>query len=133
MRDYKQFFAICKKHGFDYKDKVAEFTNGRTDSLKALTDGEFKELSIRMAHLNAPARQVFKVKPGDKQRKKMISLASQMRWGPEIAQIIGRLDAWCLKQKFKKPLMKHSENELNLLLAIFEQRVYSDYLTDLNK
>lgn len=134
-RNYKQLFAICKAQGFDYKDKVAEISQGRTDSLKMLTDGEYKELMIRLVRLNEPTRKLAAkadFKPGDKMRKKMISLAAQMKWGEKMSDILTRLDKWCLDQKYKKPLMQHNEAELSLLVTIFEQRVYADYLKYLN-
>lgn len=133
-RNYKQLFAICKKHGLDYKDKVAEFTNGRTESLKELTDGEYKELMIRLQRFNPqPPEGGFVPKPGDKMRKKMISIAGQMQWGTSTMQLVGRINNWCLHQKFKKPLMEHNEEELGLLVTIFEQKVLADYFKGLNR
>ncbi|MGB4776134.1 MAG: hypothetical protein WBP45_13225 [Daejeonella sp.] len=136
MRDYKQFFAICKKHGLDYKDKVAEFTEGRTDSLKALTDGEYKEMMIRLSRMNTPP-------PGDAIRKKIISMARQMGWvikcdahsksTPLWIADMQRIDNWCLHYgKYKKRLNDHSPAELGVLASIFEE-VLKTYLKGLNK
>lgn len=137
-RDYKQFFAICKRHGFEYKDKVAEFTKDRTDSLSSLSDGEYHELLTWMLKLNAPARQRFIPKPGDEMRKKIIAIARQMKWeykshpAHKPAPDMNRINHWCLKHgKFHKPLNEHTPAELTLLVTIFE-RVYHDYLTVLN-
>ncbi len=137
-RDYRQFFAICKKNGWEYKDKVAEFTEGRTDSLSSLTDGEYKEMLLRAQRFN----QLPKDSPADKMRKKIISMARQMGWtitpqppkagGKEKADM-ERIDNWCLKYgKFKKVLNKHTVPELTLLVAIFEE-VFKTYLTGLQK
>ncbi|MGY3054363.1 hypothetical protein ACVWYG_002570 [Pedobacter sp. UYEF25] len=139
-RNYAQLFAICKKHGLDYKDKVFEFTDGRTDSLKALTDGEYRELMIRMQLLNPshppnPQRGnglAFTPKPGDKQRKSFIGIASQMRWGKDTKELIAAIDVWCLAQKYKKPLNSLDVKELNTLLYIFETKVLADYYLKLN-
>lgn len=131
-RNYGQFFAICKTHGFDYKEKVYEFTNGRTVSLSSLSDYEYTEMLKQMIDLNEPARRGFVPKPGDAQRKKMIALALLMRWG-EMKMVMIRLNGWARKQKFKKDLMQHTPAELDLLVSIFEQRVYPDYLVGLNK
>lgn len=132
-RNYSQLFAICKKHGFDYKDKVAEFTNGRTDSLKALTDGEYREMMLRLSRLNEPARKEFVPKPGDQMRKKMLSICSKMHPTESTDQLLKRLNDWCLKQTFKKPLMKHAKEELALLVTIYEEKVYADFLTGYNR
>ncbi|MGV3705431.1 MAG: hypothetical protein ACO1NU_08635 [Arcticibacter sp.] len=132
-RDYTQFFAICKAHGFDYKEKVAEFTNDRTDSLRALTDAEFNRMLKLMTDLNKPVRQKFKPKPGDDQRKKMISIARQMRWLKDGKADVKRLDMWCKSQKYKKGLNQLSILELNVMVTIFETKVYGHYLSTLNK
>lgn len=132
MSKYAQFFAICKAHGFDYREKVYEFTEGRTISLSALSDLEYTEMMKLLIDLNEPFRKGFVPKPGDKQRKKLIALAMLMRWG-DMKMIITRLNGWCKKQKFKKGLMQHNETELDLLVSIFELRVYPDYLIALNK
>lgn len=126
MRDYKPFFAIIKKMGIDKEEVVSDFTNGRTKSLRELTDKEFTDLMRRLQEYNT-------LPPGDTIRKKMISLAKQMQWGTTTPEIIARLNGWLVKQKFKKPLMQLDVPQLALMLAVFEQRVYADYLTGLNK
>lgn len=131
MRNYAQLFAICKAQGFDYKDKVAEISNGRTDSLKALTDAEYREMMLQLQKHNAHLRQTkkFEVKPGDKQRKKMIALAKNMG----AKQPVDAVNNWCLYYgHYKKPLMQHTENELNQVLHIYETKVYASYLRNLN-
>lgn len=135
MRDYKQFFAICKKHGFDYKEKVAEFTEGRTESLTALNDGEYKEMMVRLTRLNAPMRKGFTPKPGNPQRRKMIAIARDMRWDIRGNSVMmERLDNYCLtKTKYKKKLNELSEEELNKVLFIFEKEVKSSFLKGLNQ
>lgn len=134
MRNYKQFFAICKKHGFDYKDKVAEFTNDRTDSLTALTDGEFKELMVRLTRLNEPMRKDFIPKPGDAQRKKIIAIARDMRWDAQgTTNMMQRIDEFMLtRTKYKKKLNALTVNELNKVCYTFENDVKSSFLTGLN-
>lgn len=132
MRNYAQLFAICKAQGFDYKDKVAEFTNGRTDSLKALTDAEYREMMLQLNKHNAHLRQTktFEIKPGDKQRKKMIALAKNMG----IADAVWAVNNWCIQYgKYAKPLMQHTPNELNQVLHIYETKYYASYLANLNK
>jgi hypothetical protein len=125
-RDYGQFYAIINKMGITKQEIVKEFTNGRTDSLTALSDSEWREVSDWLRIHN-------KIPPGDLARKKMISIAKSMNWGENAKEIVPRLDAWLLKQKFAKPLMQLDVPQLSLMLTIFEQRVYADYLKDLNK
>ena len=131
LSKYSQFFAICKVHGFEYKDKVYEFTNGRTESLSSLSELEYTQMMKRLIDLNEPFRKNHRKTPGDKQRKKMMALAYLMNWGSAL-QVVKRLDGWARQQKFKKGWMQHNEAELDLLVAIFEQKVYTHYLTTLN-
>lgn len=132
MSKYKQVFAFCKKHGLEYRDVVSEFTNGRTDSLRALTDGEYLHLCIS---LNKAAPASWQPKPGDKIRKKMIALAKQMQWGMvgDNFHLLAKLDAWCLRQKYNKRLNDLSVEELGVMATIFETKVYADYLKGFNK
>lgn len=139
MRNYKQLFAICKKYGFDYKDKVAEFTNGKTDSLKQLTDAEFNALVLRLHKLTTPTlghpttsgKLGFVPKPGDTMRKKIIALAKNMQWH-HSGNIMQQINHWCLHYgKYKIALNQHSPSQLAYLLTQFEE-VYKSYLKDIN-
>lgn len=136
-RNYKDLFAICKKHGFNYKDKVAEFTaqcrEVPTDSLRSLTDGEYREFMLQMKRLNEPMRQIFTPKAGDKQRKKMLTLAGKMQWGATMPQLVKAVDAWCLKQKYKRGFMQLDVYELNVLVTILENEVLPSFYTGFNK
>lgn len=133
MRNYKTFFAICKHHGWDYKEKVAEFTEGRTDSLRELSDREYHELLMRAQRFVTEAKPVFTPKPGDKQRKKMLSIAGKMYPGENTKQLLNRIDSWCRVQKFKKPLMQHNEAELNVLLGVYGGKVLADFYSNLHR
>lgn len=132
-RDYSTFFAICKEHGLDYRHQVAEFTQDRTESLRSLTDQEYEELEARMKNLSKPARSRFIPPPGDEQRKKIIAIARKMRWMKDGKVDIARINAWCLKQKFKTGLNKLTIPQLNVLVTIFENNVYVSYLKGLNR
>jgi hypothetical protein len=125
-RDYKQFFAIIKKHDLQKEEVVLEFTQGRTNSLSALTDNEYNELMRRAARFNP-------IPPGDQQRKKMIALAKQMYPGRSTKQLIEILDGWCLKQKYAKPLMGLDLQQLGVMVTIYETKVLTDFLSNLNK
>ena len=127
VRDYKKLFAILKAIGLTKEEAVMDFTEGKSDSLKSLNDGEFKEFMIRLRRLQ-PAPKKWQPSPGDGQRKKMIGLAKSMHWGRDTLEVIARLDEWCLKQKYHKRLNDLSVMELGTLLTIFEHKVYTGYL-----
>jgi len=126
MRNYSQFFAILKKIGRDKEDVVDEFTEGRTESLSALTDGEFKEMMTRLAKFNTPPL-------GNDQRRKIIALAKNMRWGKNTRESLIEIDKWLLNQKYQKPLMQLDLQQLGVMVTVLEQKVYPDYLKGLNK
>ncbi len=138
-RKYPHFHAICRQHGINYKDMVLNYTDGRTDSLRALDDDEYSLLFDQLKKANRSSK--FRPKPGDQQRKKLISIAKRMNWGLDrskpwiydIDLLLERLDQWCLDQTFKKPMMGHSPQELNLLVSIFEEKVLVHYYSSLNK
>lgn len=126
MNKYSQLFAILKKNDLTKEEVVAWFTKGRTESLTALSDGEYKELLRSLQGNNG-------LPPGDQARKKMIAIAKSMNWGNNTKAILAELDKWCLNQKFKKKLMALNVSELGVLVTIFETKVYPDYLSALNK
>ena len=130
IRNYKLANTILSKIGLSKKEAVLEFTEGKTESLRSLTDEEFKEFMIRLRKFQSIPKD-WKPSPGDAQRKKMIGLARSMQWGRDTLEIIGRLDEWCLKQKFKKKLNDLSLSELGTLVTIFENKVYTGYLKGL--
>lgn len=127
MRDYKQFFAICKAVGVEYKDAVLDFTEGRTDSLRALSDGEFRELMIRARAWQPVKKTAFVPTPGDAQRKKMIAIAGKMHWGASTLEIVGRLNEWCHSQ-YGKELNELDVPMLNKAVWVLENKVQVDYL-----
>lgn len=126
-RDYKQFFAICKAVGVDYKEALLEFTDGRTDSLRALSDGEFRELMIRARSWQPVKKNDFVPAPGDAQRKKMIAIAGKMHWGINTMEIVGRLNEWCQTQ-YGKELNELDVPVLNKAVWVLENKVQVDYL-----
>ena len=131
MRNYRTFFAICKALGKTKEEAVLEFTDGRTDSLSSLDDGEFKELMVCLRRLQ-PVPDDWEPKPGDNIRKKMIGLAQTMRWGKSLNRLLDRLDEWCLNHtKYKKALNELTIDELTKVCTILETKVYPDYLKGL--
>ncbi|WP_164126087.1 hypothetical protein [Sphingobacterium luzhongxinii] len=125
-RNYPQFFAICKAVGVNYKDAVLNFTDGRTDSLRALSDSEWRELELRSRKWQ-PAKRPDDIAPGDAQRKKMIAIAGKMHWGTNTLEIVGRLNEWCQNQ-YGKELNELDVPTLNKAVWVMENKVQKDYL-----
>ena len=90
-----------------------------------------------MSHLktlNGPApKKAYTPPAGDAQRKAMIAIAWQMKWGNNNAEVVAKLNQWCLDQKFKQPLNDHTEAELNTLLHVLRTKVLGSYLKDFNR
>lgn len=135
---YSQLYAILRRHKLDKADVLADFDSTK-ESLTELSDEELQELVTRLTETygnSLPAN--FKPKPGDAMRKKIITMARQMRWvklknGVFVADM-ARIDSWCLHYgKFKKKLNDHCpETELPLLVTIF-QEVLKTYFAGLQK
>jgi hypothetical protein len=131
MKYYKEFYAIINVQGLTKREVVMDASNQRTDRLTALTDGEYKELMLRLKKLN-------RIPPGDAMRKALIAMARQLRWylpiskpGDPLRVDVKRIDNWCIKYgPYKKALMSHNVPELTKVVTVF-QKVLSDYLTAL--
>lgn len=129
-RDYRQFYAMCKALDKTKEDAVCEFTDGRTESCRDLSDEEFNELFAQLAALQAAVKKIptnWEPKAGDKQRKKLIALAKNMYPYKTFSQIKPILDEFCIRQKGKK-LMDLSVEELGHVLNIYETKVYAGHL-----
>jgi hypothetical protein len=106
-------------------DIIGEFTNGRTNSSKELTDAEAREL-IRILPNPSKGEGSWKPKPGDAMRKKILAMAAEIGWKNNGKIDVQRVNAWCEKySSFKKPLNAHTTEELNKLVNQFE-RFYVD-------
>lgn len=125
-RNYPEFHAICKAVGVNYKEAVLEFTDGRTESLRALTDSEYKELYLR-ARKWQPAKRPEDVKEGDQQRKKLIAIAGKMNWGTNTLEIVGQLNNWC-QTNYGKELNELDVTTLNKAIWVMEERILKPYL-----
>ena len=132
-RQYPHFHAICRQRGLQYKDLVAEFTGGVTDSLRALSDAEYLELFDQLKGANKT--NGFTPKPGDAQRKKIIGIAKDMQWHRQGKEaLMQRIDVFMLtKTKYKKRLNDLTVDELNRVCHVFEVDVKGSFYKALNK
>ncbi|WP_313411039.1 hypothetical protein [Sphingobacterium multivorum] len=125
-RNYAQFFAICKAVDKDKNEVVLEFTDGRTDRLSDLSNGEWKELELTVRKWQKPRKPNIVI-PGDLLRKKLIAIAGKMNWGNDILEIVGRLNQWC-QTNYHKELNELDVDTLNKAVWVMENKVYSQYL-----
>lgn len=126
---FKQMMTLFNQTGkMGYRHTYAfEVSNERTESTRELTEPEVLAIIERLKKLLPDANQ-FTPPPGDEQRKKMIGLAKDMRWTDPVND----LKKWVLKQKYKKPLMDHSPDELNVLVSILENQVKPSFYKGYN-
>jgi len=118
--------ALLNRLGMDTEAKremIYAATEGRTKSSKELTHAEAQAL---IDGLQTRAKALpFAPKPGDTQRKKIISMARTLGW--EVTALNGqqaadmkRIDNWCVQYgKFHKRLSQHTVKELNQLVTQF--------------
>lgn len=111
----------------EYKDElVLSFTWGRTEHLTGMTYEETRELIAYLkSTLNVPQDT-----PAEKQRRKILSLAHEMKWHlPGTRKVdMDRVNHWLLtRTAFKKPLNDLLYNELPVVVTAFNN-VYLSYL-----
>lgn len=121
--DMKRLHATLNQRDLmeDKPHIISEFTNGRTNSARELTDAELHELCLGL--------HVGTVKPpGDKMRKAIISVAHEMGWRTAGRADMQRINNWCIsKGKYHKKLNDHNMQELNELVSQF-QIIYKKHL-----
>lgn len=130
MTSYKAYFAIEKQIklvGYDvHRDElISLFTDNKKDSLKSLTEREYKEF-LNWLNLRFQLREKkrWEGTAEDKMRKKLIQLFVH-----EMGYTIKELNGWCVKYgPFHKKLNDHSHNELVKLVTIAKEKVYPDYM-----
>ncbi|MBQ1792652.1 MAG: hypothetical protein II008_20955 [Oscillospiraceae bacterium] len=60
-RDYKLFYALLRQHPYaDKEELVMQFTDGRTTSLREMTDMEYMQMVGALEEASAPARAELK-------------------------------------------------------------------------
>jgi hypothetical protein len=123
----------------DKKALVRAYSHQRTESSRELTMAEAEALIAHLAItesqlLPTKRTQTFTVLPGDAQRKKIISLAHEMRWKlPDGRADMARINDWCRQKSYlKKGLNAYTEPELPKLVSQFEI-VYQSYIDSLTK
>lgn len=134
-RDYRRFYAMCKALGKTKEDAVCEFTDGRTESCRDLSDEEFDNVFEQLATLQKSIQKIpddWEPKAGDTQRKKLIALAKNMYFRKPIRFILSALDDFCIRQKGKK-MNDLSVAELGQVLHIYETKVYAGHLESLKR
>lgn len=122
----RKFHATLNQLGLmdDKRDIIMEFTAGRTDSARALSNQELRELCEGLNVGRA-------IPPGDKQRKAIISMAHEMNWRKAGKADMPRINGWCNTYGYlKKDLNSYTVAELPKLVTQFK-KAYKDHLNAL--
>ncbi|WP_124559387.1 hypothetical protein [Pedobacter sp. KBW01] len=133
---FQQMIILFNQTGkYGYRHTYAfDVSNGRTESTKELTEPEVLVIIEQLKPL-VPGGNKFTPPPGDKQRKKIIGIARDMRWDSHgDKEMMKKIDNFMLtRTKYKKKLNKLTVDELNKVLYTFENEVQSSFYTGLNK
>lgn len=126
-------------------DIIASFTQGRTSHSSEMNVDEARVLIGWLRNRNLQGSSACKVgqnlqgyqpKPGDKMRKRLISMAYELHWASpgDWKAAISALDKFLTSPKsiFKKPLNKHSVTELTKVVTQMEQ-IYKKHLSMVGK
>jgi len=126
-RFYGRYWALLKElqkiTAFDSKEVVAVWTDGRTESLKDLSDEEYTKLCEHLED-QLPEKQATDAKV-KRQRAKIISIATQeLGWclGGNASDVDWtRFNRWMKSKSYlKKQLNAYKPNELPKLVSQFE-------------
>lgn len=137
MSKYAAYFSIeskIKGLGFqvDRSDLIDEYTNGNKNSLRDLSEWEYKEfikwLNPILQNLQTLKKKDWQNSPENRMRRKIIALFVH-----RMDYTLEDLDYWCEKfGKFKKKLNDHSLEELSQLVTQAE-KVYESFIKSVNK
>jgi len=138
MSNYSTYFAIekrMKELGADPNraELILTYTQGRKNSLKELSDLEYKLFCQWLSQLvsGKEAEHARQNSPANKMRRKVIALFAKMEYVNDDRADMQRIDQWCIKYgQFHKRLNDHTAQELIKLTAQVEQ-VYKSYLVSL--
>jgi hypothetical protein len=135
----QKVFGLLKQLGQSGEEErrnvVYHFTQGRTTSLRALTDLELHELSRSLALQVVQQPRSKEVQSADTMRKAILRMAHEMEWElPGTTRVdMERVNAWCIKYgHLHKKLNAYKYAELPRLVSQFE-KVYEDYLKGVTK
>jgi len=123
--NYSKYFAIEKKlkqsgMHIDRAELIADFTEGRTSSLKGLTPADYRELTNLMSAMLR--NNDFKDDKANRMRKKVIALLCQCGYTSNDRPDMQRINEWCIKRGHAKvELNEYRGNDLLKLVYQAEQ------------
>lgn len=130
MANPARFFTLfykaqkAHKHDFtDYKDMLLQWTSGKKDSFKALTDDERRSLEEHLQNMVNPVASA-----ADRMRRKVIAcLRAHGCNTPDGKADMVRINAWCVKYGHAHKALNHVTNaELPRLVTQAERVNMSD-------
>ena len=129
-----QLLTTCRLMD-DKADLVRAYTGSRTGSSSEMTEAECRALiqHLELIEVQMPRpRHPEQEDPADRQRKKIISMAHEMRWTlPGGRADMARIQRWCLEKSYgHKRLNDFTLEELPRLVSQFKI-VYEKHLADL--
>lgn len=130
----RQLFAVLRKAGIEEDqrhDLIHQYTEGRTNSTSKMWDSEARRLIANLQMEFNPQNADFL--KGDPMRKKVIGLFRSMGKEEKGKADMDYINKWVEeKGPFKKPLNKHTNQELPKLIAQVE-KVYEWWIKQVNK
>lgn len=135
FRQLMCLFTQTKQIGYRHT-ACFNVSNGRTESTRDLTENEADLLIADLKKL-LPLNKValrFTPKPGDKERKRIISIARDMQYDLNSdKEMMKLIDDFCLtRTKYKKKLMDLTEDELTKVRYVFAKQVKRSFYDALN-
>lgn len=125
----KTLHALLSKLNINLENKeqlAYNFSNGRTCKTSLLTIPECQALINHLQHLQNMQPKVI---PGDKMRKKIISICHELGWQLKNGKVdINKVNHFCEQRSYlKKQLNSYTLNELPALVSQFEKILKAHY------
>lgn len=128
-KQLKIIHTLLSKHRLTFRkaDIVSGFTDGRTESTKAMSAKEATEMIQYLFSLDPEDKKAAKM------RHKIIGLAHEMNWKKSNGKIdMDHINDWCVKLSYlHKKLDDYSASELPKLVTQFENGPYRHYISTL--
>lgn len=125
MSKYSEFYILLKKTGQSKESIISDFTLGRTESLRELTDKEYNGLcaSLRKITSGIPDKRINNPQ-GDKLRKAIISIFHLMKYEspvPAAKSWTEKMGVGKGSNNIKRKFNEYTNQELKVLLLKAEK------------
>lgn len=133
MANYSTYFAIEKKFKrigvtIERDEMIHDFSNGKKDSLKALSDSEYQDF---IRYLNQFFKSQVNIQSETKQKRKIIALFAQMGYLTDDNKAdMQRINNWCIQYGHLHCNLNGYKGSDLVKLVTQAEEVYNTFIRD---